>query len=115
MPHILGMRNFVAPRRDFQGLEHRRRRAARLFAAGKLILAAIARELKVSRQSVSRCYEQWKRGGTKALQEAARAGRALGVPALYFGFAALFTPLFFRKERSTLTGYVQVLFSRVNA
>jgi PST family polysaccharide transporter len=40
---------------------------------------------------------------------------ALGVPALYFGFAALFTPLFSRKERSTLAGYAQVLFSRVGA
>jgi len=40
---------------------------------------------------------------------------ALGVPALYFGFAALFAPLFFRKERGTLAGYAQVLSSRVAA
>jgi len=44
----------VRPRRDFQQLEHRRKQAGRLFAAGKMILAAIARQLKVSRQSVSR-------------------------------------------------------------
>src|SRR5215472_17249297 len=69
------MHTFIAQRRDFQGLEHRRRRAARLFAAGKLILAAIARDLKVSRQSVSRWYQQWKRGGSQALQGAGRAGR----------------------------------------
>jgi transposase len=69
------MRAFVSPRRDFQGLEHRRKRAARLFAGGRMILAAIARELRVSRQSVSRWYEQWKRGGTNALQGAGRAGR----------------------------------------
>lgn len=36
---------------------------------------------------------------------------AVGVPALYFGFAALFTPLSFRKERAALAGYAQVLFS----
>jgi predicted DNA-binding protein YlxM (UPF0122 family) len=35
-------------------MEHRRGRASRLFVAGKMSLAAIARELKVSRQSVSR-------------------------------------------------------------
>lgn len=68
------MRAF-SPRRDFQGLEHRRKRAARLFAGGRKILAAIARELKVSRQSVSRWYKHWKRGGTEALQGAGRAGR----------------------------------------
>src|SRR5437667_6731733 len=39
-----------SPRRDFGGMEQRRNRAGRLFAAGKLILAAIARELRVSRQ-----------------------------------------------------------------
>jgi len=30
----------VRPRRDFQQLEHRRKQAGRLFAAGKMILAA---------------------------------------------------------------------------
>jgi len=64
-----------APRRDFHALEQRRRRAGRLFAAGKLILAAIARELKVSRQSVSRWYEAWKRRGIDSLRGAGRAGR----------------------------------------
>lgn len=56
-------------------MEQRRRRAARLFAAGKMILAAIARELKVSRQSVSRWYETWRRGGAVSLRGAGRAGR----------------------------------------
>jgi len=46
-----------------------------LFATGKLILAAIARHLKVSRQSVSRWYREWRRGGTNALRGAGRAGR----------------------------------------
>ena len=56
-------------------MEQRRRKAARLFAAGKMILAAIARELKCSRQSVSRWYEAWKRGGAAELRGAGRAGR----------------------------------------
>lgn len=37
---------------------------------------------------------------------------AIGAPALYFGFAVVFAPLLFRKERSTLAGYAQLLFSR---
>jgi transposase len=65
----------VRPRRDFQQLEHRRKQAGRLFAAGKMILAAIARQLKVSRQSVSRWYTEWRRGGARALHGAGRAGR----------------------------------------
>jgi len=56
-------------------MEQRRRRAGQLFAAGKLMLAAIARELKVSRQSVSRWYAAWKRRGKQALRGAGRAGR----------------------------------------
>jgi len=56
-------------------MAQRRKRAARLFAAGKMILARIARELQVSRQSVSRWYEQWERGGSGALRGAGRAGR----------------------------------------
>lgn len=65
----------VRPHRDFQQLKHRRKQAGRLFAAGKMILADIARQLKVSRQSVSRWYTEWKRGGLRALNGAGRAGR----------------------------------------
>src|SRR5579862_193229 len=65
----------VRARRDFQGLEQRRKRAARLFGVGER-LAAVARKLQVSRQSVSRWFAQWKGGGTKALRGAGRAGRA---------------------------------------
>ena len=65
----------VGARRDFQGLAQRRRRAARLFGVGER-LAAVARRLQVSRQSVSRWFRQWKRGGAKALRGAGRAGRA---------------------------------------
>jgi transposase len=65
----------VAPRRDFQGLEQRRKQAGRLFVAGKMILSEVSRQLKVSRQSVSRWYAEWKQGGTAALKGACRAGR----------------------------------------
>jgi len=69
------MKTHIRPRRDFGAMEQRRKRAARLFVAGRMILAAIARELRVSRQSVSRWYRQWKRGGSGALRGAGRAGR----------------------------------------
>ena len=69
------MQTHISPRRDFQGLEQRRKQAGRLFAAGKMILAEIARELKASRQSVSRWYAEWRRGGAAALRGAGRAGR----------------------------------------
>jgi hypothetical protein len=39
------------------------------------VLASVARPLKVSRQSVSRWYQPWEKGGARALQSAGRAGR----------------------------------------
>ncbi len=69
------MRTALSPRRDFEAMEQRRKQAGRLFAAGKMILAVIARELRVSRQSVSRWYAEWRRGGAVALRGAGRAGR----------------------------------------
>lgn len=68
------MSTHVRPRRDFQGLEERRRQAAKLFRARE-VLASVARTLWVSRQSVSRWYRQWKHGGVEALRAAGRAGR----------------------------------------
>jgi transposase len=62
------------PRRDFEALEQRRKQAARMFASGK-IQATVAAMLEVSRQSVSRWYHEWKRGGSRALRGAGRAGR----------------------------------------
>jgi transposase len=56
-------------------MAERRKQAGRLFAAGKMIHAAIARELRVSRQSVSRWYAEWRRGGAVALRGADRTGR----------------------------------------
>src|SRR5437867_3563549 len=62
------------PRRDFVGLERRRKQAARLFAAGHR-QAEVARRLGASRQSVSRWRRQWRRGGAASLRRAGRAGR----------------------------------------
>ena len=61
-------------RRDFEGMEQRRKRAARLFDRG-VSQADVARQLGVSRQSVSRWHGDWKRGGSVALKAAGRAGR----------------------------------------
>jgi transposase len=63
-----------APQRDFEGMEARRKRAAKLFAKGAT-QADVARELDVSRQSVSRWHEAWSQGGASALKGAGRAGR----------------------------------------
>lgn len=65
----------MAPRRDFQGLEVRRKQAARLFAVGRETQGAIARRLGVSRQSVMRWHQAWRAGGREALRAAGRAGR----------------------------------------
>ncbi len=64
----------VRPRRDFAGLEERRKRAGKLFAKG-VAQADIANELGVSRQSVSRWYSDWRSSGTRGLRAAGRAGR----------------------------------------
>jgi transposase len=61
--------------RDLQALERRRKQAARLFAKGTVPQASVARELKVSRMSVSRWYRHWKKSGRDALKAAPRAGR----------------------------------------
>ena len=63
------------PRRDFKGLEARRKQAARLFQAGRLAQAEIARKLEVSAVSVHRWYQAWRKGGSWALRKAGRAGR----------------------------------------
>jgi transposase len=70
-----GMATHTAPRRDFHELEVRRQQAARLFAAGRETQGAIARLLRVSRQSVMRWHRAWRTGGRAALRAAGRAGR----------------------------------------
>ncbi len=64
----------VGASRDFDGMERRRKEAAKLFNRGRS-QADVARELKVSRQSVSRWYADWHEGGVGALRGAGRAGR----------------------------------------
>jgi len=71
---LASSRSGPAAGRDFAGMEQRRKRAARMFARG-VTQADVARELAVSRQSVSRWYADWQAGGTKALRAAGRAGR----------------------------------------
>ncbi|MCP4209036.1 MAG: helix-turn-helix domain-containing protein [Shimia sp.] len=56
-------------------MQQRRRRAARFFAAGKRSQAEIARELHVSRQSVSRWHEAWQSDEPGWIPGAGRAGR----------------------------------------
>lgn len=67
-------RHRPAGRRDRAALESRRREAAGLFRQG-LSQADVAHALKVSRQSVSRWYQQWQRGGMRSLRKSERAGR----------------------------------------
>jgi len=55
--------------------ETRRLHAARLFERGELTQSQIARQLKVSRQSVSLWHASWKRGGAKALAARGPLGR----------------------------------------
>lgn len=62
------------PRRDFKGLENRRMRAIKMFGSDKR-QADIARELGVSRQSVSHWHQVWEKEGKDGLQMAGRAGR----------------------------------------
>ncbi len=69
------MQKRVRPRRDFDALEMRRRKAARLFADGKLKQAEIARRLGATPTSVHRWYHAWKQDGVSALRKAGRAGR----------------------------------------
>lgn len=61
-------------KRDFEGLEKRRLKAARLFGKGKS-QAEVVRALGVSRQSVSRWHQAWQREGEPGLKAAGRAGR----------------------------------------
>ena len=57
----------VRARRDYQGLEERRRKAAALFRQGETP-AEVARRLEVSRQSATTWFHAWREGGLKALK-----------------------------------------------
>jgi transposase len=63
-------------------LEERRLAAARLFPrcrAGRLSQSEIARDLGVSRQSVSRWYAAWQSDGRAALKARPKTGRPAGI------------------------------------
>jgi transposase len=59
---------------DRKALEGRRKQAIRQFKKG-VKQADVARELGVSRQSVSVWFKEWQQGGDQALARAPRAGR----------------------------------------
>ena len=61
-------------RRDFEGMERRRMRAAGMYEKGKT-QSEVARALGVSRQSASRWYHVWREEGREGLKAAGRAGR----------------------------------------
>ena len=61
-------------KRDFEALEKRRLKAARLFRKGRS-QAEVVSALGVSRQSVSRWHRVWQREGEAGLKAAGRAGR----------------------------------------
>lgn len=60
--------------RRLQRLRKRREKAIALFNEGER-QAAVAADLRVSRQSVSRWYSDWLNGDATAIQGASRAGR----------------------------------------
>ncbi len=64
----------IGQRRDFQGMERTRLRAARMFEHGTS-QAEIARRLHTYRLNAHRWYRKWQRGGRAALRAAGRAGR----------------------------------------
>ena len=64
----------IRVRKDFDELENRRKRAAQLFRKGKR-QADVARQLGVSRQSVSRWFQVWKKRGPHAWRRTGSPGR----------------------------------------
>ena len=68
------MGNPAGVRRDFVGLEQRRREGAVLLRQG-VPPAEVARRVGVHRQSVGRWAKQLEEGGLRALRRAGRAGR----------------------------------------
>jgi transposase len=68
------MGNPAGVRRDFDALEKRRFEAIRLFERGEN-QSAIARQVKVVRQTVARWVQQYRAQGKSGLRKAGRAGR----------------------------------------
>ena len=61
-------------KRDFDGLQRRRLKAAGLFDKG-LAPAEVARRCEVTCQSASRWHKAWEHGGKPALKKTPKAGR----------------------------------------
>ena len=72
------MGNPAGVRRDFDALEKRRFQAIRLFERGEN-QSAIARQVKVVRQTVARWVQQYRAQGRSGLRKAGRAGRKPGL------------------------------------
>lgn len=68
------MGNPAGVRRDFDALEKRRFQAIRLYERGEN-QSAIARQVKVVRQTVARWVQQYRAQGKSGLRKAGRAGR----------------------------------------
>jgi transposase len=68
------MGNPAGVRRDFDALEKRRFQAIRMLERGEN-QSAIARQVKVVRQTVARWVQQYRAQGKSALRKAGRAGR----------------------------------------
>lgn len=68
------MGNPIGVRRDFDALEQRRLKAARLLRQG-IAQSEVARRVGVHRQSVSRWDKELKESGLRGLKKAGRAGR----------------------------------------
>jgi transposase len=68
------MGNPAGVRRDFDALEKRRFKAIGLFERGER-QSAIARQLKVGRQTVARWMQQYRSHGRAGMKKAGRAGR----------------------------------------
>ena len=71
---VSGMGNPAGVKRDFEALERRRLRAARLLKKG-LPEAEVARQVGVHRQSVNRWARQLAESGPTGLKKAGRPGR----------------------------------------
>lgn len=71
---VTGMGNPAGVKRDFNALERRRMKAAKLLDQG-ISEAEVARRVGAHRQSVNRWAKQKQQGGTLALKKAGRAGR----------------------------------------
>lgn len=68
------MKREKGQRRDLIAMKERRLRAADMFAAGKS-QAYVVEKLEVSRQTASRWYSVWSKGGRQSIVGAERAGR----------------------------------------